>query len=231
MDDDGFDGHEDNCPRTSNALQDDQDSDGPGDACDPDVDGDGEDDGPDNSPRTPNRSQSDGDGVGDACDDRPYPPRWIHRRLGIASMFEGNLPGLGDIEEGFEHAGNDFPIDVCERATICRDRGYLPEGFEMSVDLEARFPFRAAVIDGRGDVVRVIDPEQLERDEDEETYSGRVSFEPDSGAYHETDSARGGVFQDDTYRLRVFGNPEFSFLEDQSLSVEERRSRAESDSG
>lgn len=44
-DDDGWLDEDDNCPETSNAQQEDNDSDGVGDACDPDDDDDGVDDG------------------------------------------------------------------------------------------------------------------------------------------------------------------------------------------
>lgn len=92
-DDDGIDDFEltgdgavrlDNCPAHDNPSQDDMDSDGIGDVCDPDIDGDGiynsrdncficeDEDAFEGSPcDTPNHSQSDvdRDGVGDACDD------------------------------------------------------------------------------------------------------------------------------------------------------------------
>ena len=63
----------------TNAVQLDTDTDGKGDACDPDDDDDGTDDVDDNCPWTPNGDQADidGDGRGDRCDpndDRPGHP-------------------------------------------------------------------------------------------------------------------------------------------------------------
>ena len=92
-DSDGSDDGEDNCPKTSNEDQADQDQDNVGDACDNDIDGDdvlnvneegqgtsetnpdsdddGSDDGVDNCPAIANADQRNSDGAedgGDACD-------------------------------------------------------------------------------------------------------------------------------------------------------------------
>jgi hypothetical protein len=60
----------DNCPNDVNPGQDDQDRDGAGDACDPDLDNDGLSNVDDNCPRDANAGQWDrnSDGVGDACE-------------------------------------------------------------------------------------------------------------------------------------------------------------------
>ena len=60
----------DTCPLRDNPTQDDCDTDGVGDACDPDIDGDGiANDGTDNCPFAWNPAQDDGNGdrIGDAC--------------------------------------------------------------------------------------------------------------------------------------------------------------------
>lgn len=69
-DQDGVPDHEDNCPDTFNPAQIDTDSDGIGDACDPDIDGDGILNELDNCPYSynPDQTDTDGDGIGDACD-------------------------------------------------------------------------------------------------------------------------------------------------------------------
>jgi Zn-dependent metalloprotease len=72
-DGDGIYNVDDNCMFTKNADQADVDSDGEGDACDPDTDGDGISDNDDNCINTPNTDQAnaDGDLAGDLCDPNP----------------------------------------------------------------------------------------------------------------------------------------------------------------
>lgn len=73
-DSDGIADATDNCPNTANADQADNDQNGVGDLCDPDIDGDGIANEADNCPNTANPDQLDFDanGTGDKCDNHTY---------------------------------------------------------------------------------------------------------------------------------------------------------------
>jgi len=64
----------DNCPNNANENQADNDQNGIGDVCDPDIDGDGIANESDNCPNTSNPDQLDFDSndVGDVCDSHTY---------------------------------------------------------------------------------------------------------------------------------------------------------------
>ncbi|UCD30003.1 MAG: thrombospondin type 3 repeat-containing protein, partial [Planctomycetota bacterium] len=89
-DDDGVGDSCDNCPNTPNSDQTDTDSDGQGDACDPDDDDDGIIDVNDNCPllANPNQDDADTDGVGDVCDNCP--------NTGNPDQVDNDDDGFGD---------------------------------------------------------------------------------------------------------------------------------------
>ncbi|MFW6057598.1 MAG: thrombospondin type 3 repeat-containing protein, partial [Persicimonas sp.] len=229
-DDDGVGDACDNCPDEPNPDQENLDGDAMGDACDLDIDGDGVPNPLDNCPRTKNARQidSDEDGEGDACSDSGFLP-WVHRRVDVHDELAANPPGVYgaiELEAEDEHyedifAGMEVPIDVC-KVTSCRDTGFVPPGFRVDVTLEADFGFRVAVVNGSGEVVESLDPEQLRPGETSE-FRGTLSFEPSAGSFFETDAVDGAPFQADTYKLRVVTEPYTAGLDDPTLelSIEE----------
>ena len=222
-DGDGVGDRCDNCSGTPNPKQKNADGDRSGNKCDADDDADGIADASDNCPQTKNPNQVDGngDGIGSACQGGDVRP-WLQRRIAASMHLAASFPDLfdPDIEragDGDVFTGTDMPLDICKRA-ICRKHGYVPGGYRMNVDFGADFPFRAAVIDGRGNVVDMIQPDELKKGQNR-AYTGTATVDPPAGAYVETDAVEGRPFQNKTYRVRVVGHPEHAFGGSQKIDV------------
>ncbi|MFQ5498222.1 MAG: thrombospondin type 3 repeat-containing protein [Candidatus Zixiibacteriota bacterium] len=141
IDADGLIGCDDNCPNDYNPGQEDFDSDGTGDVCDPcpfDPDNDFDSDGLcgdiDNCPNAhnPGQEDSDGDGTGDACDICP----------GFddsADADSDGIPDSCDICPGFDDAidsdGDGVPdgCDMCEGVndSLDTDADGVPDNCDM----------------------------------------------------------------------------------------------------
>ncbi|MBI4238107.1 MAG: thrombospondin type 3 repeat-containing protein [Deltaproteobacteria bacterium] len=118
----------DNCPRTTNAGQDDMDSDGLGDDCDSDMDGDWTEDVSDNCPGLANPTQADGDcdGLGDDCDPESLTVTTADTH-GMVSADSGNITACrnGDAST----CDDTFVYGSSVSLTATPDAGYVFAGW------------------------------------------------------------------------------------------------------
>jgi thrombospondin type 3 repeat protein len=111
QDGDGLVNAADNCAKVANALQEDRDLDGHGDACDGDTDGDGTADASDSLPNDPNE-WSDADGVNDATDNCPLVANPLQEDVdldGEGDACDGDRDG-----DGTPDASDSLPNDASE---------------------------------------------------------------------------------------------------------------------
>ena len=96
----------DNCPTTANSDQTDTDSDGLGNACDPDMDNDTVANAADNCPLIANLDQADpdGDGKGTVCDNCP--------NVANSNQLDSDGDGLGDACDNCDTVANPSQADA-----------------------------------------------------------------------------------------------------------------------
>jgi Zn-dependent metalloprotease len=191
----------DNCVEDPNPEQRNNDGDRDGDVCDDDDDNDGIDDTEDNCPDLANAGDQEGGGECTRRDIWGWLGGTDPDQLGVY------IAAAAELEKGIANLGR-VPVKPCTE--MCPD--WLPDGYGVSVSLEARYDFAVAVVDDLGRVITRVDPGDTTIDPSTERYQATVTFEPEASAYYETGSARRGAYQGRTYSLEVVADPNFDYL-------------------